>query len=338
MKTERRHELQQNDLAVYLGKINAVIEPHSKTIAVVLIAAFILALVVGYRATLKSEQQSASTLDLLQASTSRDAEELERVGKEYATTTAGEWAKLFQGLEFVSQGVEALYVDRQNAEELLNDATAVLEDAAASSNEKLLKSRAHLGIAQAAESLGDLKAAEEAYRQVIAINESEAMVEMSENRIATLSEPRTQEFMTWFAEQKFASIAPPNADPSMPPSVDIPGLPDIDLPDLKLNSSEEVTPRDLEGGLELPEDDMPVEESGKAADGAANSTEAETTEAPLTLPTETSGEEQNSTSQADATSDDADATSDDADATSDDAGAPEGAKAETTGKDEASDQ
>ena len=271
MKTERRHELQQNDLAVWLAKVNTAIEPYSKLIAIVLLAIFVLTVVVSFMSTRDQEQRSESTLNLIQATGAQEADELLRVSDRYTGTAAGEWAKLYQGLQYVSQGIEALYTDRENAQELLTDATTVLNDAAGSSNDTLLKSRANLGLAQAAESLGNVDDAIKAYEQVVAINESEAMVKRAEDRIKTLSSPKTQEFLAWFADQNFAAVAPPNLDPSLPPSTGIPGLPDIDLPELNLSSDEDVAPRDLEGGLELPEEGMVPEGNEDAANGETSS-------------------------------------------------------------------
>lgn len=270
MKTERRHELQQNDLALWLAKVNTAIEPYSKLIAIVVLAIFVLSVVVSFVSTLDQEQRSESTLNLIQATGAQESDELLRVSDRYPGTIAGEWAKLYQGLQYVSQGIEALYTDRENAQELLTDATTVLTDAAGNSDDTLLKSRANLGLAQAAESLGNVDDAIKAYEQVVAINESEAMVKRAEDRIKTLSSPKTQEFLAWFADQNFAAVAPPNLDPSLPPSTGIPGLPDIDLPELNLSSDEDVAPRDLEGGLELPEEGMAPEGNEDSANGEAS--------------------------------------------------------------------
>ena len=109
MKSERRHELQQNDLAIYLNRINRSIEPYFRIIAVV-----VGGLIIGTFALMfyRSEQagvRSFATFELIQASASRDAEVLPGVSENYPETVAGSWAKLYQGRQYLVQGIEALY-------------------------------------------------------------------------------------------------------------------------------------------------------------------------------------------------------------------------------------
>ena len=267
MNNERRHELQQNDLAIYLDKINKSIEPYSRIIAVLVGVVLIGAIGMGFYNSEKSGQRSAATLQLMQASASQDAENLLSVSQAYAGTTAAEWAKLYQGEQYLSQGIQSLYQDRDNAEGLLSDAQAVFQTAA-NSKDQVLRSRAHLGNARAAESLGNLDEAIEAYNEVIAVNESDAMVKKAEDRIKALSSPKTQAFLTWFADQNFAP-----ADPSLPPSLpgadSLPGIPDLKLPELNFGDEDE---RELkEGGMELPEDS-----DVKADEASAETKSAET--------------------------------------------------------------
>ena len=56
-------------------------------------------------------------------------------------------------------------------------------------------------------------AAIDSYQKVIDLNESEAMVERAEERIAALKKPETREFIAWFSKQDFS----PTNDPSLPP-------------------------------------------------------------------------------------------------------------------------
>ncbi len=265
--SDRRHELQQNDLAIYLGKINKSIEPYSRIIAVVVGAAIVGAIGLGFYNTRRSGDRSDATLQLIQATASQDAEVLQSVGENYPETAAGAWAGLYQGQQYLAQGIQALYSNRMNAEELLGDAQRAFNNALASSKDTLLQSRAHYGIACAAESLGNIDEAIAAYGEVIKVNESEVMVKKAEERIETLSQPSTKEFLAWFSDQNFAP-----ADPSLPPSLPggqmLPDLPDLSLPDLSL-SSEGGDEMELKDGIAMPKEGEPVDDKAseeKAAD------------------------------------------------------------------------
>ena len=114
-------------------------------------------------------------------------------------------------------------------------------------------------IAQIEEALGDVNneqgedgesmlAAIDSYQKVIDLNESEAMVERAEERIAALKKPETREFIAWFSKQDFS----PTNDPSLPPSTlpggsEIPGLPDLDLSLPALDLGGESTPETPKG-------------------------------------------------------------------------------------------
>ena len=228
MNTERRHELQQNELAAYLNKANAYIEPYSKQILAAVLVAFAIGIGFAFYSSEQEAGNSSATFELIQQTNvaNVDPEALDQVSSAYPGTAAGELAKLYEGLAFVEQGTRDVYEQRELATESLNQGINVLTAVAAKSDEKLMKSRAHFGVALANESLGELDAAVEAYQQVVAIAESEAMVESAEARIAILKRSSSIAFANWFKAQDFSPAQSPNVDPSLPP---LSSLPDIGL-------------------------------------------------------------------------------------------------------------
>ena len=262
MNSERRHELQQNDLAIYLDKINRSIEPYSKWIALVVGVAIVGGIAYGFYRSEQKAHRSESTLQLIQAAGTQDAEVFLTVSDNYPNTAAGDWARLYQGQSYLSQGIQSLFNDRENAEELLSDAQQALRAAISGKKDKLLRSRGQFGIARAAEALGEIDQAIEEYKKVIEINESEAMNEKAQERIDALSDPATKAFVSWFADQDF-SPRDPSAPPTLPGTGSLPGIPDLNLPPLDFSGDDgkdgddgddDSPPRDLEGGLGLPED------------------------------------------------------------------------------------
>ncbi|MEM8671277.1 MAG: tetratricopeptide repeat protein [Planctomycetota bacterium] len=262
MKSDRRHELQQNDLAIYLNKINKSIEPYSKVIAIAVGVLIVGAISFGLYRSQQTANRSDATLQLIQANGVKLPEEYLAVSEDYPDTAAGSWARLYQANEYLASGIQALYTNREDAESLLSDATSTFNRALEGSKDRLLVSRAHFGIARAAESLGNVEDAIAAYEEVISVNESEAMVELAEKRIETLKKPATEEFLVWFAEQDFSP-----KDPPMPPIGDlnpanVPDEPSTDLPGLKLDFGAGIE-RDLDGGIGLPEGAAPEEGSNE---------------------------------------------------------------------------
>ncbi|MEC7680642.1 MAG: tetratricopeptide repeat protein, partial [Planctomycetota bacterium] len=220
MSSERRHQLEHNELAVWLGKVNKSIEPHSKPIAAVVAVAVVAGIAWTFLTTEQLAKRSDATLQLIQAAAGGDSEVLAKVGDTYSDTEAGSWARLYQGQQLMIQGMTALYRNREEAEILLSDAKQALQSAVNSSSNNLLASRGHYAIAQIEEALGDVSneqgedgesmlAAIDSYQKVIDLNESEAMVERAEERIAALKKPATREFIAWFSEQDFS----PTNDP-----------------------------------------------------------------------------------------------------------------------------
>ncbi|MFK8114595.1 MAG: tetratricopeptide repeat protein [Rubripirellula sp.] len=283
MNNERRHELQQNDLAIYLAKLNKVIEPYSRAILVAVAALIFGGIGLSFYKSQQTAQTSDATLQLIQASAGQDAEVLVQVSDNYPNTAAAAWARLYQGKQYLAEGTQALFTDRTNAEQLLGDADAAFRNAISNSNDPLLRSRAHFGIARAAESLGNADDAIAAYNDVIADNESEAMVKKAEGRIAALGKSQTTEFMAWFADQDFTP-ADPSLPPSLPGSDALPDLPDLELSDLDLGGSDDEM--DLADGIEMPADgevankdaeakeDAPAVEASEKEDAADSDKEA----------------------------------------------------------------
>jgi tetratricopeptide (TPR) repeat protein len=205
----------------------------------------------------QTAERSESTLQLIQAVGTQDAEVFLTVSDNFPNTAAGDWARLYQGQSYLSQGIQSLFNDRENAEELLSDAQQALRAAISGKKDKLLRSRGQFGIARASEALGEIDEAIEEYKKVIEINESEAMNEKAQERIDALSDPGARAFVSWFADQDFTP-RDPSAPPTLPGTGSLPGIPDLDLPPLDLiggdDDDQESRPRDLEGGLGLPEE------------------------------------------------------------------------------------
>ena len=275
MSKAKQQELDENELAVWLNKVNSSIEPYSKPIAIVVGALIIGGVFWGLYDSKVTGDRSDATLQLLM----NDPE----VSDKYPGTSAAAWSLLYTANTDLDAGIQSLYTNRDDAETLLTQAKSTFEKSLDSSDDGLLRSRAYLGIALACESLGDLDGAITAYNDCINENESNAMVQKAETRIKELSDPEIKSFVAWFGEQDFAP-----ADPSTPP--ELPGgstLPD--LPDLKLspllsgeddeNGEDGMELGDAPGDIELPKDADGADESKAEAKEGLELPKAEGAEA-----------------------------------------------------------
>ena len=110
-KTERRHELQQNDLAAYLEKANTYIEPYSKPILGVVLVLMAAGVFWSFYSSEQSADSSFATRRLIQQTNVQniDPENLDQLNTEFPETSAGKLAKLYQGLALISEGNQDIY-------------------------------------------------------------------------------------------------------------------------------------------------------------------------------------------------------------------------------------
>ncbi len=175
MKSERRHELETNKLADWIGTKFELIVPYTRVIVGSLAGLFVL--LIGYQIYSNQQQTAAglawrSYLEAItartQASTAggRDSiineqiDALEQVAISEAGTPAGQWALITQADLQLMRGSQALFTDRNEAKGLLEAAAANFTkvEELASRNAELLE-RARLGLAQVLECQGKIDAA-----------------------------------------------------------------------------------------------------------------------------------------------------------------------------------
>lgn len=291
MSNERRHELETNELASVLGKVNQSIDPYSKPIAVVVAVAFIGLLGWGFYSSTQSDRRSDATLQLIDASISNDSETLATVAAQYSDTPAAAWSRLYQGSSKMGVGINALFNSRDEAEELLGEARGAFNEALKMSQDSVIQSRAYFGLARIAESLGNVDEAIENYEAAITVGESTAMVEEARQRIETLSQPKTQEFLAWFGDQDF-SPADPALPPSLPGAGALPDLPDLDFSDLPETETENA--KASENG-EASEKEMTSEEVAEETEAAEEPVGSEPVAPAMQLNEPESGEKPEST-------------------------------------------
>ncbi len=280
MNSERRHELQENALAAYLGRFSKAIEPYKNIVAIAIAVVAIGGLVMAFYSSTKAENRSDATLQLMQAAGLGDAEVLASVATSYPETPASAVARLYQADQLMARGMQNTFSDQQQAEDLFIEAEGAYKDALAGGTEnRLVRSRANYGLARIAEARGQVDEAIGYFEAVVAAEESDAMVEIAVDRISDLKNPATQEFLAWFDKQEFT---PPEAalPPSLPTDGLLPDSPDFTFPEISDAAAEtELSDEDAEAAMA---DDLATEPAAASDDVDPDLNEADDSSAEST--------------------------------------------------------
>ena len=209
MDTERRHELEDNDLAGSTLELVDRIRPHLRTILTGIALAF-----AGLAAwTVISSQQSAAKArsweECIAALSSGDGERLTAVTRQHADTPAAGWAQLVLADSALAQGCDLLFADRARGLERLEDAVGRYRQLLATRPTGMLAERTVFGLAKANEALGNLDEARQGYEAVIADHPGSAAASLAASRVAAVSRQATRQWYDWFAAQKPAPPATP---------------------------------------------------------------------------------------------------------------------------------
>ncbi len=219
MKSERRHELKENELADWLEKAIEAVTPHVKTIIGVVAGAVVLFLAYALWQNRVAASQQAAWDGFYAAAASVNAEaDMLKLADAHPAAPAGLWARLFVADSQLAEGTQYLFTNRAAAKPKLKEAVvnyrAVIENA--KGKYEPLVERALYGEAKGYEALGeksDLDQATKLYQQIAEQFPEGALAADCKTRIEALKKPTTKEFYDWFV----------TATPLTPATSGIPG-------------------------------------------------------------------------------------------------------------------
>lgn len=256
MKSERRHQLQTNDLANMLGRWIKEASPHA-TWVLIAVASF-LTVWVGwsfyqrYQNTANGEGWRSFFL----ATASQDREQiqnnLESVANDYEDSAPGIWAILVAADVDLSDGIQQLFEDRALAEISLQAAVdkykQVLKSLGDSKKTPLIRQRGLFGLAQAKEALSEVEDAAKYYQQMVDLAPDSVLGKQATIRLAMVDD--LERWYYWFKRQEPRPLG--SARPSRQLQGTLPGLDNpSDFPNLDLTPAPlQVTP-----GTEVPSTD-----------------------------------------------------------------------------------
>lgn len=234
MKTQRRHELQTNELADRIGHYLQQAKPYSRHIGLGLLAAV---LIVGASLYLINQQAVAhgvSWSEFLRAFHSFDPKALAEVGKIHEGTAAALWARQSAGDFDLAEGARLLYRDRKEAARLLEEAeTSYLYVEKQGAKYPLLVDRARFGLAQVYESMSRVDKAREYYEKVSQTAKDSVLGTAARQRAERLNDKAVERWYAWFERQE--PPPPPSTtpgakatEPKVPADLDtLPDKPDL---------------------------------------------------------------------------------------------------------------
>lgn len=281
MKTERKEELETNELEDWLTTFLNDMKPYAKLIAAIGVLAAVTIFLLSFGAAQRKKNRGLAWTDLfsiqVNANSAFDPEQKSEFVKQLVEladrekgTPVGAWALQYAGDISLALGSDKLWEDRDEANSRFKEAATSYQSALDTADHEMLRQRALLGLAQANEAMKDFSAAESNYQNILSEWPDSTIAESASSRLAFLQQPSTKEFYDWFLAQD----PPAPQQPAAIPGMGMPGAPltppgSTGLPN---PSGEVVNFGDVTLGLDAPEesDTTPIGEALEGAiDGAA---------------------------------------------------------------------
>ena len=250
MKSERRHELQHNQLADALGQTAGRVKPYLRLVGGLVVLFAVVGIAYAY-ITGKEGQRAATGWDeYFEAVNSGDREHLTSISERFAGTSVAPWARIVAADMALMEGCGTLFKNKANARDLLRQAVDSYQTVLNDPRDEMLRQRALFGLGRAHESLAtldDLNKAREDYKKLVKGWPEGVYTPVAKARLADLDKNSTKEFYDWFAKYEPVTAAPPSGkspefiEENLEGDIKLPSaLDDLDLGDPKGESTEAV--------------------------------------------------------------------------------------------------
>lgn len=220
MKSEHRHELQQNELAQRLtGALEWSGANAPLLVGIVVGAAVVFGGILYFRNSMNESAQSRWDT-FFSAAGRQDGNSLETLGARESGSLAGQMANILLADMALSNGIDLMSTDRGAAETQLNTAKAKYEKAGAQAADPLVTQRSILGLARYYETVGKLDEAKTEYQKLVSNHAKGPYAEMAKRKVSILTDSSTQAFAAWYRDHK-PLPAKPGDGLGLPPMGDL---------------------------------------------------------------------------------------------------------------------
>jgi hypothetical protein len=170
MKSERRHDLETNELAVRVQDWIEQLKPYASQIALVIVGLLLLAFLVSAWGSTTSATDQAAWDEFTLATYSSDPEwnsmKMLANNEEFAGTPVPEWAYLAWSDRQLLIASTTYLVDRKATMDRLKEVQKIYENLATGASDSQIQDRARYGLAQTLELQGKLDEAIKEYKAV----------------------------------------------------------------------------------------------------------------------------------------------------------------------------
>lgn len=224
MKSERRHQLEKNELA---DRLASGIESSQSVLPFIVGGVVVLAIVAvgwGLYSSNSKKKASVAWTEFYFNLTRGDADSFVDLASDFPQSPATGWSLQIAGDDYLQRGVMALYTNRTEGEELLKQAIEAYEKVDQSTQNPELRTKSLLGLAEAHESLGDIEQAANLYQQVAKSATQPGIINEANERLAFLTSDAGKKFYDWFG-----TLDPkPDAPITLPSDLTLPPMtPDL---------------------------------------------------------------------------------------------------------------
>lgn len=217
MKSERRHELQHNVLADWIGQILDKLKPYSMAILGLALLVMLGISVYAWQTKFSAATSAKAWGDFHLAFTSGEPSDLDDVAEKHPGTDVAHWAAVVAADVYLNQGCQELFSNKASASQELRKAVEHYKRVLQESRVSALRERATFGLARAYEALagtrqseGELENAKKNYGEVVKTWPGGAYAAVATQRLEDLQRQDIKKFYDDFAawEPKPAYSAP----------------------------------------------------------------------------------------------------------------------------------
>jgi predicted negative regulator of RcsB-dependent stress response len=233
MKAAKRHELEKNELADWIGNhVEGAAEYFWPVVGGVVIA-FAAAVGIAWYINAQDSAAAAAWDQYYQAFAETDRESfLKKVADDYPRSEAALWARQSLADINLAKGAALMFSDRPEATNRLREAETNYKEVLEKTRDPFLLARARYGMGRLQETQCQPEEAIKYYEKVVASEKDSPLGQAAARDIERLKKPEMVAFLDWFAKQEPKKPVP-TSHGGMPPfqvPSDLPERPDISVP------------------------------------------------------------------------------------------------------------